>query len=91
MTPKESEDVCRPKSLSGIENNNGWIKIKSEDDLPKLTMLNKDNKYWIFNSNGKIGDLPLSWLHTFKEMGKREKTNNIITHYQPIIKHKPPI
>jgi hypothetical protein len=24
----------RPKSLSGIENNNGWIKIESESDLP---------------------------------------------------------
>lgn len=25
----------RPKSLSGIENNNGWIKIENESDLPK--------------------------------------------------------
>ena len=25
----------RPKSLNGIENNNGWIKIESEKDLPK--------------------------------------------------------
>lgn len=25
----------RPKSLKGIENNNGWIKIESENDLPK--------------------------------------------------------
>lgn len=25
----------RPKILKGIENNNGWIKIKSEDDLPE--------------------------------------------------------
>ena len=25
----------RPKSLQGIENNNGWIKIESEKDLPK--------------------------------------------------------
>lgn len=24
-----------PKSLQGIENNNGWIKIESEDDLPE--------------------------------------------------------
>jgi len=27
--------LCRPKSLIGIENNNGWIKIKSESELPK--------------------------------------------------------
>ena len=25
----------RPKSLHGIENNNGWIKIESEKDLPE--------------------------------------------------------
>ena len=25
----------RPKSLHGIENNNGWVKIESEEDLPK--------------------------------------------------------
>ena len=25
----------RPKSLQGIENNNGWIKIESEEDLPE--------------------------------------------------------
>ena len=28
-------NLWRPKSLQGIEDNNGWIKIKSEDDLPK--------------------------------------------------------
>lgn len=31
----ESSGKWRPKSLQGIENNNGWIKIESEDDLPK--------------------------------------------------------
>lgn len=28
-------DFYRPKSLQGIENNNGWIRIESEEDLPK--------------------------------------------------------
>ena len=28
-------DYMRPPQLEGIENNNGWIKIESEDDLPK--------------------------------------------------------
>lgn len=27
--------IYRPKSLAGIEDNNGWVKIESEDDLPK--------------------------------------------------------
>ena len=26
--------IYQPKSLSGIENNNGWIRIESEADLP---------------------------------------------------------
>lgn len=37
-----TECSIRPKSLSGIENNNGWIKIENEEDLPK------DNEdYWV--------------------------------------------
>ena len=37
----EFKDGCtflRPESLQGIENNNGWIKIESEADLPKEGM-----------------------------------------------------
>ena len=33
--------IWRPKSLQGIENNNGWIKIESESDLPK-----ESEQYW---------------------------------------------
>lgn len=39
-TNKDNFDVSgheiRPKSLSGIENNNGWTKIEREADLPKI-------------------------------------------------------
>ena len=71
----------RPKSLQGIENNNGWIKINSEDDLPK------EGHYWIVTKGGDITDSPKNndifnddnyWLSE-------------ITHYQPIEKPKPPI
>src|SRR5690554_2905829 len=34
----------RPKSLQGIETNNGWIKIESEADLPKET-----GHFWVCN------------------------------------------
>ena len=37
----------RPKSLAGIETNNGWIRIESEDDLPK-----KENALWIRYEDG---------------------------------------
>jgi len=30
----DNDKMFRPKSLQGIENNNGWIKIESEADLP---------------------------------------------------------
>lgn len=33
--PKQNPVRWRPISLNGIDNNNGWIKIESEDDLPK--------------------------------------------------------
>lgn len=85
------ETWYRPISIRDIDNNNGWIKIESESDLPKITMGNKDYKYWIFHSDGLISDLPLSWIFTFKQMEKQGKTNNTITHYQPIQKPKPPI
>ena len=69
----------RPKSLAGIEHNNGWVKIESEDDLPK-----ENCDVFIF-ANGRIDqrrfqvDISHLWI------------NNVITHYQPIIKPKPPI
>jgi len=35
MQHKISSEEMRPKSLQGIENNNGWVRIESESDLPK--------------------------------------------------------
>jgi hypothetical protein len=71
----------RPKSLKGIETNNGWIKIESEADLPKdkTTQYSvcKDKK--VFQSTINCGTVK-HWYN----IGK-------ITHYQPIIKPKPPI
>jgi len=39
----------RPLSLQGIENNNGWIKIESDDDLPK-----NSGDFWIINAYGSL-------------------------------------
>ena len=64
-----------------IEDNNGWIKIESEEDLPK------DGHYWVITKEGILTDSPKDkdlfqdnsyWLSNF-------------THYQPIVKPKPPI
>lgn len=60
------------------ENNNGWIKIESEDDLPI-------HQVWL--SNGK--DVWQGYL--FKLETFAERINTLATHYQPIEKPKPPI
>ncbi|MGL5235214.1 MAG: hypothetical protein ACRC8Z_10760 [Empedobacter falsenii] len=74
----------RPVSLSGIENNNGWIKIESEADLPKekmyLFLIDKkkglDEKPYPFNPDIDACIRELLVFHS---------------HYQPIVKPKPPI
>lgn len=74
----------RPKSLQGIENNNGWIKIESEADLPKENI-----DCWFVIDND-------SYLGYFTKRGYFVNgSDNIelrfVTHYQPIEKPNPPI
>ena len=70
--------ICRPKSLKGIEDNNGWIRINDDSDLPSVFY----DDYWVINKAGKIFQViynnPQNWLDN-------------ITHYQLIIKPNPPI
>ena len=68
----------RPKSLQGIENNNGWIKI--EEGLPK-----EQGVYHINYSDGVISS---RYFHP-KHNDWKDYPN--ATHYQPIEKPKPPI
>lgn len=72
----------RPKSLQGIENNNGWIKVESEDDLPK----ENEKHYWTIAENDK--NIKERWFNKFFNEYKGEGK---VTHYQPIKKPKPPI
>jgi len=87
LETKEEKDVWyyRPKSLKGIENNNSWIRILSEADLPS-----EDCNYWggKMYDNGKFHQL--SSVFTKNEIFSRFK-NKSITHYQPITKPQPPI
>ncbi len=85
-------DICeighnkiRPKSLSGIENNNGWIKIESEDDLPKET----DTYFFIGRITCKI--MKDYFTADSKVNGFNNCQFNLYSHYQPIQKPKPPI
>lgn len=74
------ETWCRPRSLAGIENNRGWTRIESEEDLPK-----EPGHYFaidIFRSEPCI--------IVFEEALKKNWLE-VVSHYQPIDKPKPPI
>lgn len=79
-------NFLRPKSLKGIENNNGWIKIESEYDLAK-----DHYKYsFVYNCTENI----ISSINN--SIVRNDQLHELflesdITHYQPIIKPKPPI
>ena len=84
---KKESLVYRPISLSGIESNNGWIRIEEDgSNLPK----EKTKCHFIirgFEENEYLGyfEFNLFWN---KDQAYSLK---IVTHYQPIIKPKPPI
>ncbi len=78
--------IFRPESLKGIEDNNGWIKIENEEDLPKDSAY-----YWIITNSNNIH--LTEYEVDFKQFFTKDYAYNDyeITHYQPIEKPKPPI
>ncbi|MDV3774042.1 hypothetical protein CMU14_13245 [Elizabethkingia anophelis] len=70
----------RPKELRGLETNNGWTRIESEEDLPK-----EGDLFWVMK---KGYDYPL-FEPMYHDDGEYWLIN--YTHYQPIEKPKPPI
>ncbi len=60
----------RPKTLKGIENNNGWTKLESEKDLPERN--DEQEYYWIHE--GSIHEMRLDPCHY-------EKPSVILNHY----------
>ncbi|PIF44320.1 hypothetical protein CLU96_1263 [Chryseobacterium sp. 52] len=75
-----------PQSLEGLGDNNGWIKIESEEDLPKLTGL-----FWVMDSKyDAIGQAEWRsgrFVTRFNNLYQKDH----ISHYQPIEKPQPPI
>lgn len=74
---------CRPSSLKGIEDNNGWIKIESEKDLPKQDV---DVHLMLSLFNGKHGlfyTIGL-WDNELKAFFSGRSKLTKVTHYQPI-------
>ena len=85
--PINNRGCWRPKSLQGIENNNGWIKIESEDDLPKEEI----DVHFIFENNtGRFQTFGV-WDNKIKSFYSGALKISNVTHYQPIEKPKPPI
>jgi hypothetical protein len=82
---KYAQDYFRPKSLQGIEHNNGWIKIESEKDLPE-----ENGTYF---THSKTYYKPFFRVDVFcgRLRNSFQNGTSCFTHYQPIIKTKPPI
>jgi len=83
----------RPKSLSGIENNNGWIKIESEADLPKEIdkwklfrmaelKLNGDFEIYGFSDATYGSTVVMHWKNKF---------GRTPTHYRPVVEFSKPL
>ena len=77
----KNSTVLLSLELAKIEHNNGWIKIESENDLPKEGMTN----YLIC-----VDNMPSIHVHNLRQVMSLYK-DGMITHYQPIIKPEPPI
>ena len=76
----------RPKSLQGIEINNGWIKIESKDDLPKI-----DGHYCVVDKNETSTRIIRYTNDPYTNQMKNDRWMKYITHYQTIEVPSPPI
>ena len=77
--------LYRPKSLQGIENNNGWIRIESKEDLPK-----KNGSYFVY-SRTNWHPFYRIYIFTGRLSNSFENGKSCFSHYQPIDLPKPPI
>lgn len=92
----------RPKSLEGIENNNGWTVIQSDDWLKSVEIDKSTTQYYVHDPNEDYisivvrveidNEVDYLLLSDFLYVTKSLTLCQIkATHYQPIIKPKPPI
>ena len=84
-----------PKSLKGIENNNGWIKIESEADLPKDDEFKFNETFLVYYCCKGCSNMIFKGSIDKYTLKFRDITNKLekekVTHYQPIVKPEPPI
>ena len=75
----------RPKTLQGLENNNGWTKIENESDLPTI-----GEYYTIASFDNSIVEREFPHPKFSLEFNKEWWLKHI-THYQQIIKPENPL
>jgi len=79
--------MFRPKSLAGIDNNNGWVRISgdgsnlplSKTTLYKAGILTEDKQWCEYKENSK--------MHEILEIALM----SLITHYRPVVEHPKPV
>lgn len=76
--------LWRPLELKGIETNNGWIKIESEEDFPT----ENSGLYFVYDGND-VGIARMSTI-LFRCLTSNEVYSDV-THYQPIVKPENPV
>lgn len=75
----------RPSALNGIESNNSWTRIESEEDLPKDR--NKEDLL-IFTETGEILVASSKYL---SDAEIRKYWIKTVSHWQKFVKPNPPI
>ena len=82
-----NEVYWRPKSLAGIENNNGWIRIEEDgSNLPKVRSI-----CFVFNKRGETEEFHFGKQSHFGFLSETEYVLRHFQYFQPIIKPNPPI
>ena len=81
------EPFYRPKSLQGIESNNGWISINSEEDLPSEDL----DVHIVFKKDGGNFQTFGVWDKRLNSFWSGAMKIDIPTHYQPIVKPLKPL
>ncbi|MDV3901197.1 hypothetical protein CMT89_08335 [Elizabethkingia anophelis] len=77
--------LYRPKSLSGIETNNGWTRVESEDDLPK------DRSKEDLLISTETGEVLVASSKYLSDSEIRRYWVKTVSHWQKLIKPNPPI
>lgn len=88
ITHKHDNHRYRPASLKGLEENNGWIKIKGKNDLPK-----SEGEYWVICKFFRESEFEKRIYpnNKFSDEVNQDWWLKFVTHYQPVIKPDLPL